>query len=1192
MSEGPFAEAAGASSTRFEIRRRLGEGGMGVVFEAFDRERDEAVALKTLERLDGAAVYRLKKEFRALAGLVHPNLVRLHELFADGARCFFTMERVEGSPLVEHLRGVDPTGRTLTNDDAELRRVFAELAAGISAIHRANKIHRDLKPSNVLVRKDGRVVILDFGLASPIEGDKSRDLALAGTPAYMAPEQLQPGGAVPASDWYALGAMLYEAISGQLPFEGSIAKVIADKQLGHAPRPVREIAPHAAEDLAELAMALLEHDLATRAGEREVVRCLGGASAPEPMEAPAPLLVGRDAELDTLRSLFGRVEAGEPQVVRVRGPSGIGKTALVERFLDELRGAATVLRGRCYEREVVLFKSLDAIVDALSRHLVELGRDAARYAPRSTAELCRVFPVLERVPAFADHAASSVQDPLEIRRRAFAALKETLARLGDREPLVLFVDDLQWGDADSAAFFAELVTPPDPPRLLLIVSYRSGEDQAPSVLGDEVIELAPIDEGAARELARRLTGDDRRAEAIAAEAEGNPFFLAELARARSLEAGATLADVVLARASSLPDEARTLLEVVALAGGPLSRAVALRAAGLDAANDAAVPLLTSASLLRTNASGALEAYHDRIRETVAASLDADRARAHHAAIARALERASSPPAARLAMHFFAAGERERARAWAYSAAERAREGLAVDRAAALYEQALDLTDDGPTSSERGELELAIAESLANAGRGADAAEVFLRAAEHLPEERATDCRRRAASELLHCGDIEGGMRIARPLLADAGFRVPRSTAMAYARAIVTMFGTIVAAWLYARFGLGPLRRARERADPRDLRRIDLGRALGISLLLVEYGIGFYLLAAATWSALWSGDRTRHAYVLHGAATWAGLFGMARLAQRLEQTARSFAVDDADAKLLAWAPTGAIVSRFGAGEFRRVIDAADPAITTLQRLPDSSAELSYVQAIDTWARCHAGDLREVAIRAPALARAARARGNLWMETAMNASVTVLARLVVDDSDAARRDADDLSERWPNRDFIQRQLWYCDARVHIDLYRGELDERFFDAIDEAFAPWVFPTPYLVVMVGSWRCRLELALADRDPAGRPERLRRARKSARTARRAKIACAPAIGDLLLACVAFAEGDRDRSARLLAQTIASADARGLPLYAAVAKHRLASLREGDERERLLAEADAYMREQGVRRPDRFFYMFAPGFGE
>jgi predicted Ser/Thr protein kinase len=145
---------------RFTVRRQLGAGGMGVVYEVHDRIRNEVVALKTLLRARAADIYRLKHEFRSLADVAHPNLVSLYELVVDGADCFFTMELVHGVNIVEYVRDSEATDGIPAE---RVRQVFRQLVEGIGALHRQDKLHRDIKPSNILIAADGRVVILDFG---------------------------------------------------------------------------------------------------------------------------------------------------------------------------------------------------------------------------------------------------------------------------------------------------------------------------------------------------------------------------------------------------------------------------------------------------------------------------------------------------------------------------------------------------------------------------------------------------------------------------------------------------------------------------------------------------------------------------------------------------------------------------------------------------------------------------------------------------------------------------------------------------------------------------------------------------------------------------------------------------------------------------------------------------------------------
>jgi serine/threonine protein kinase len=208
---------------RFTVRRRLGAGGMGVAYEVFDRERGETIALKTLLRTSAADILRLKREFRGLADIAHPNLVCLYELVVDIDTCFFTMELVDGMGIVDYVRASAPVrpvgGRDVavhTVDPERVRDALRQLIAGVSALHRRGKLHRDIKPSNILVTSEGRLVLLDFGLISDVRpGPYAQHDRAAGTFDYLAPEQLDGAAPTEASDWYGVGVTLFEVLTGR-----------------------------------------------------------------------------------------------------------------------------------------------------------------------------------------------------------------------------------------------------------------------------------------------------------------------------------------------------------------------------------------------------------------------------------------------------------------------------------------------------------------------------------------------------------------------------------------------------------------------------------------------------------------------------------------------------------------------------------------------------------------------------------------------------------------------------------------------------------------------------------------------------------------------------------------------------------------------------------------------------------------
>ncbi len=447
---------------RFDLESKLGAGGMGQVFAAFDRTWEARVALKILRSLPRGSNDRLKREFRAASEIVHPNLVRLHELFLGESECFFTMDLVEGSALPDLLR----VSSGATTDFVRL--VFQELATALHALHQCGTVHGDLKPSNFLITaRDKRVVLLDFGLARPIGAAQEREVA--GTPTYMAPEQGLSDTVSAAADWYAFGVVLYEALTGVLPLR----------------RPSEERLRGAPADLKGLCLELLRLRAEDRPSGDEILRALGlrAASAP-PSSLPAPKsrrdIFGREDELAQLREGFARSCAGAPTLAMLHGPSGIGKTALVEQFVATVASeGALVLKGRCRERESMPYKAVDALIDDVVGVLRGLGsKEADALVPKDVADLAILFPALGTVPhvSHAPHRVLATSDHLILRQSAIAAFRALLLGFRGRAPIVIWIDDLQWSDAESALLLGPLLSGPEAVPLFFIGSYRSPMD--------------------------------------------------------------------------------------------------------------------------------------------------------------------------------------------------------------------------------------------------------------------------------------------------------------------------------------------------------------------------------------------------------------------------------------------------------------------------------------------------------------------------------------------------------------------------------------------------------------------------------------------------------------------------------------------------------------------------------------------
>lgn len=825
--------SAEVDASRYEIERKLGEGGTGAVYLARDRETGERVALKKLFRMDAKAVLRLKREFRSLMDVAHPHIVKLYDMGRTNDGWFLTMEYLEGVDLTAYVTAPESATRSsmkeltpeaIERDNLRLMSAFLQLARGIHALHHAGMLHRDLKPSNVLVVND-RVVVLDFGLVRELHGQAAtvtEDGSIAGTPAYMAPEQLRGAELGTACDWYAFGVILYEALSGELPFDGPIMTILRGK-LDSDPLPVQERAPAVPGWLNELCVALLQRDPAARPSGDTVIaafdracRVLGGDTLPTGTdniiptenETRSPTLYGRHVEVRKLWQALHDAERGQAAVAHVRGPSGTGKSALVEHFLDELEarsGAeALVLRSRCYELEQMPFKALDAVLDALVRHLMHLADlEVAQVLPHDIAALTQLFPVLERLHAVKQLSAGAkpIHDAMNGRQRAELALRHLLDRLAARQPIVLWIDDLHWGDLDSAQILRSWMHDAPQAPILFVFSYRSDEVTTSSCLARlltrdhenatrpapehviDIAELSPADiEALCEQRLGSLPNADRALVArIVQEAQGSPFLalqLTALAEARlalgESDASAMSIDAMVAQTGAmLPEDAKRLLAFLAVAGRPMLPKLVLHTAGIRANGRAMVHALRGLNLVRTrDVSGTrmLEIYHDRVRESVQATLSAAQSTAIHRALLDAL--AFSGQAEPDWLHTLALGAGDAAQALAHgrAAAERASASLAFERAAELYQRCLELAP----AEQKADLWSKLAISLVRCGRGAKAADAYLEAAKGVPPEQALDLTQLAASHLLRSGRFEEGEKLVKHVLDAMGTPIPES----------------------------------------------------------------------------------------------------------------------------------------------------------------------------------------------------------------------------------------------------------------------------------------------------------------------------------------------------------------------------------------------------------------------------------
>ncbi len=241
---------------RYQVRNLLGSGGMADVYEAWDTELEEAVAIKVLHPSIGTRdrmVERFKKEIRLARRVVHPNVCRIYDFGASKDLKFVTMELLPGTTLEAHI-----ASHPELDLDSRLT-MFREILSGLEAAHQLGIIHRDLKPQNVMVTPDGRPVITDFGIARELDtGDNTTAIGeVLGTPAYMAPERMLGGRVDLRSDIYSLGVILFELATGERPFSGVTIFDMARNQLSIDPPLPTSLAPNLPLWLEQLILKML-----------------------------------------------------------------------------------------------------------------------------------------------------------------------------------------------------------------------------------------------------------------------------------------------------------------------------------------------------------------------------------------------------------------------------------------------------------------------------------------------------------------------------------------------------------------------------------------------------------------------------------------------------------------------------------------------------------------------------------------------------------------------------------------------------------------------------------------------------------------------------------------------------------------------------------------------------------------------
>jgi serine/threonine protein kinase len=700
---------------RYVLYERLGSGGMGTVYRAYDRLHSREVALKRIvenasvghlgDSTDGKEFRAsLAREFKIASTLRHPNIVQMLDYgFDESHEPYFTMELLQ-SPRTLLEACVD---RSL-----EYRLdLLVQILQALAYVHRRGIIHHDLKPANVVVTNE--VKLLDFGLAKLHERSSvDEDYLTAGTLAYMAPEILAGARGDVTSDLYAVGMMAYEVFAGEHPYT-----------LNHAPTLIHEImnvvpdinAIDVPIDLAFVIWRMLAKDPNDRYQSAvDVIRAINRAgirnypvesSATRESFLQASRLVSREAEMAYLSEALDDADKSHGRLILMGGESGVGKS----RLLDELRTLAMVrgtivMRGQASEIANRPYDLWQPVLRWLCLVAQELSHD-------ELALMLRLLPDLDRL---LDLDVSAVA-PSELAPEAYSqAVAQFIARIAaaSSTPLLILLDDLQWAGSESLRLLTQLQPLLGPLPLLIVGTYRDNEaDALQSVLNHaDIIKLRRLDASGIEALGEAMLGDAGRrpqvVDLLRRESEGNIFFIIEVVRVLAAEVeeldriglstlppsvfAGSVRQVMQRRLRQISESDRMVLQLAAVMG----RFINLEILGIAAAFDreAWLTACANAAILEVDEER-WRFTHDKLREALLDSLTRDQRQALHAQVAQAFESQfkTHPDYARaLAHHWGLAGDHARELHYSLVTARQMLRAGAYDEATQTLRRCLEL----------------------------------------------------------------------------------------------------------------------------------------------------------------------------------------------------------------------------------------------------------------------------------------------------------------------------------------------------------------------------------------------------------------------------------------------------------------------------------------------------------------------
>ncbi len=703
---------------------------MGIVYLAQDEVLDRPVAIKVVgeSNLDAKGRARLLREARLAAQLNHPNIVAIHDAGETGDTAYIAMEYIEGQSLYEQPPRELP----------EIVPIAVQLCTALAHAHSQGIVHRDLKPENILLTAEGAVKLTDFGLATSRAFRITSDGVIAGTVYYLAPEVLQRQPIDGRADLYALGVLLYEWCTGQVPFTASEPLAIITQHLFTPAVPPRAKAPHLPQALDELILRLLAKSPADRpASASEVLEIL---RSPELLRAEGEAepdvpalerigrgrLAGREHELQQARSLWGKALRGKSQTLVLSGESGIGKTRLVRELIAQAEiGGARVLQGFSEPLAAQPFGGFKPILRSALETRTGLLASLPEFV---TADLLSLVP--EHQLDFPDLEVHPAAGTPHEQHRLFESVAVLLAILSDEQPMLVVIEDAQWADSGTVHLLRYLVQQIRERPILFVLTYRPGDAPADQTLQEmllgfqrdqlaQQVELIRLTREQSQAMLEGFLGEELApdlVEELHRVTEGNPVFIEEVCKGlvekgrlvyrdyhwqvRGKQAVGIPANVRVAiqsRIEALPPETRRVLEAAAVRGRQFELELVRGVERMDEALLAeALQIAERAQLIEeapTENGRRFNFTHTLIPAAMLEGMPLARRKMIHARLAPVLEAASPDEYESLAHHYRAADEPDKAIGYLLQAGERAHSLYACREAIEHYSQALALQQE-------------------------------------------------------------------------------------------------------------------------------------------------------------------------------------------------------------------------------------------------------------------------------------------------------------------------------------------------------------------------------------------------------------------------------------------------------------------------------------------------------------------